>query len=243
MSEPAPTPPWVLEMYASARRAKARAADADAAAPPVTQPLPPADNPLPRAARPAAGEAAPEADGIPPVDELQALVARGVRLAPSWAAKLVAAVPAATPSTAIPAHAAALGAYRPSRGWVAGVPAAGHSRFVPFREWAAVNGSPEQRARAETPRSEASLGFSRRRQAPAARAWSRPLRAMHAYFERTLPALPPLVVPMAKSRERPVLVYSDASFHRSRGRRIPASARFVRMELPPLEVFADLLEF
>ena len=130
MSGPAPTPPWVLEMYASARRAKARAADADAAAPPVAQPLPPADTSLPRAARPAAGEASSEADGIPPVDELQALVSRGVRLVPSWAAKLVAAVPAATPSTAIPAHAAALGAYRPSRGWVAGVPAAGHSRFV-----------------------------------------------------------------------------------------------------------------
>ena len=49
--------------------------------------------------------------------------------------------------------------------------------------------------------------------------WTRPMRAMHAFFERTLPRLPPLRVPMQGSRMRPVLVYTDASFTCRRGRR------------------------
>ena len=50
-------------------------------------------------------------------------------------------------------------------------------------------------------------------------AWTAPLRAMHAFFERTLPRLPPLRIPMAPSRQRPVLVYTDASFSRRGGQR------------------------
>lgn len=42
--------------------------------------------------------------------------------------------------------------------------------------------------------------------------WTTPLRAMHRFFERNLPHLPPLEVPMFARRRKPVLLYTDAAF-------------------------------
>ena len=58
--------------------------------------------------------------------------------------------------------------------------------------------------------------------------WSRQLRAMHSFFERTLPSLPPLAVMMTRSRERPVLVYTDASFHLRGGKRVAILGLYVK---------------
>ena len=44
-------------------------------------------------------------------------------------------------------------------------------------------------------------------------AWDAPLQAMHEFFERVLPNLPPLEVPMRPLPTRPVLVYTDASYY------------------------------
>ena len=50
--------------------------------------------------------------------------------------------------------------------------------------------------------------------------WSYPLRMMHSFFERTLPDLPSLTVPMVAKRMRPVLLYTDAAFFLRRGEKV-----------------------
>ena len=71
--------------------------------------------------------------------------------------------------------------------------------------------------------------------------WSRPLAAMHAFFERTLPRLPPLRVPMSASRARPVLVYTDASFVRSFGRRVATLGLYVLDPVSQAEYWSKLV--
>jgi hypothetical protein len=68
--------------------------------------------------------------------------------------------------------------------------------------------------------------------------WSAPLKAMHVFFERTLPRLPALVVPMTASRQVPVLVYTDASFVMVRGRPVIWLGMYVFDPLTGAEVWA-----
>jgi hypothetical protein len=52
------------------------------------------------------------------------------------------------------------------------------------------------------------------------RSWTRSMQYSFDFFSRVLPSLPPLRVPMSGSRRTPVLVYTDASFHHRRGKRV-----------------------
>ena len=85
------------------------------------------------------------------------------------------------------------------------------------------------------------LGSARQGVGSTHQSWGRPLQAMHSFFERVLPHLPPLRVPMAATRERPVLVYTDASFWIARGKRIATLGFYVLDPTTGVEVYSKLV--
>jgi hypothetical protein len=64
---------------------------------------------------------------------------------------------------------------------------------------------------------------------------------MYEYFERVLPRLPPLRVPMVAARMRPVLVYTDASFAVVGGRRVARLGMYVFDPVTGAEFWAKLI--